>query len=145
MPPQPARAAGAVFEQRENPAAVARGGALPSAVARLPQRDVSGAVIARVLKLDEAAANPARPEFRGRDLQVHVGLAARLGDLAPARADLVALSGIDPVIGGVVGVLVDGDDADRRADIEGPERAGVGAVILLAEGSECNSHDSLLF
>src|SRR3954466_8841208 len=104
MPPQPARAAGAVFEQRENPAAVARGGALPSAVARFPQRDVSGALIARVLELDEPAANPARPEFRGRDLQVYVGLATGRGDLAPACADLVALSGIDPVVRGVVGV-----------------------------------------
>src|SRR3954453_19915041 len=97
MPPQPAR--GASMPSRwENPAAVARGGVSPSAVARLPQRNLRGTVIARMLELDEAAANPVRPEFRGRDLQVHVGLAARFGDLAPARTDLVALSGIDPVI-----------------------------------------------
>ena len=41
--------------------------------------------------------------------------------------------------------FVDGDNADRRADIEGSEGTGIGAVVLLAEGSECNSHGSLLF
>src|SRR3954454_22722294 len=133
------------WEQWENPAAAARGGVSPSAVARPPESDVGGAVIARMLELDEPAANPVRPEFWGRDLQVHVGLTARFGDLAPARADLVALSGIDPVVGGVVGVLVDRNDADRRVDVEGPERTGEGAVLLLREGSECDSHCSLLF
>jgi hypothetical protein len=64
---------------------------------------VGGAVFGRLLELDEAAANPARPEFGSADLEVEVGLAARLRDLAPAGADLVALPGIDPVIGRVIG------------------------------------------
>ena len=71
---------------------------------------MGGAVLGRVLELDQAAAKPARPEFRGPDLEVEVGLAAGLRDLAPAGADLVALSGVDPMVGSVVGDLVDRDD-----------------------------------
>jgi hypothetical protein len=66
---------------------------LRSAVARFPQGDVGGAVFGWLLELDEAAAHPVRPEFWRGDLEVEVGLAARLRDLAPAGADLVALSG----------------------------------------------------
>src|SRR5258708_31990878 len=104
--PQPA--------SRRYPAAANRGGASSSPVARFPQSDVGGAVFARIFELDEAAANPVRPELGGRDLEVHVGLAARLRDLAPASADLVTRSGIDPVIRGVVGHLVDRGDGERR-------------------------------
>ena len=85
----------------ESPAAIS-GGALPLAVARLPQRDVGGAVFGRTLELDQAAADPVRAEFGGADLEVQIGLAARLRDLAPAGADLVALAGIDPIVGSVV-------------------------------------------
>src|SRR5271163_360889 len=84
---------------RVSPAAIIRGGASPSAVARLPQGDVGGAVFGGVLELDQAAADPAWPEFGRPDLEVQVGLAARLRDLAPTGADLVALAGIDPIVG----------------------------------------------
>jgi hypothetical protein len=72
-----------------------------------------------VFELDEAAAQPVRTEFRACDLEVHIGLAARFGDLAPAGADLAARTGVDPVIGAVVGGLVDRDDGQSRGDIEG--------------------------
>src|SRR5271170_3389230 len=61
----------------------------PSAVARLPQHDVGGAVLGRMFELDEAAAQPVRAEFRATDLEIHVGLTARFRDLAPAGADLI--------------------------------------------------------
>jgi hypothetical protein len=47
-------------------------------VVRLPQGDVGGADFGRLFELDEAAANPVRPEFGGADLEVHVGPAARV-------------------------------------------------------------------
>ena len=50
-------------------------------------------------------------ELGACDLEIHVGLAARFRDLAPPGADFEALAGIDPVIGGVLGGLVDRDDA----------------------------------
>ena len=89
---------------------------------------MGGAVFGRLFELDEAAANPVRPKFGSGDLEVHVGLAARLRDLAPAGPDLVALSGIDPMIGRVVGCLVDWDDGERRGDVEGLQGAGEGAL-----------------
>src|SRR5271154_428327 len=61
---------------RKNPAAVARDGVggdqWSLAVARLPKGDVGGSVFGRLLELDEAAANPGRPEFRSADLEVEV-------------------------------------------------------------------------
>lgn len=105
---------------------------------------MGGAVFGRLLELDEAAADPVRPEFRSSDLEVDVGLAARFRDLAPAGADLMALAGIDPVIGCVVGSLVDRNDADRCGDVEGLEGAGEDAVVELGEGAECDSHDVFL-
>jgi hypothetical protein len=92
-------------------------------VARLPQSHVGGAVFGRCFELDEAAANPVRAELRGADLEVLVGLAAGFRDLAPAGADFAALSGIDPMIGRVVGHLVDRDDGKRRGDVQDCEPA----------------------
>ncbi len=83
---------------------------------------MGGAVFGRLLELDEPAANPVWPEFRRTDLEVDVGLAARFGNLAPAGAGFVARSGIDAVIGSLVGGLVDRDDGERGADVEGFER-----------------------
>jgi hypothetical protein len=77
-------------------------GVFASAVAGLPQGDMGGPVFSWAVELDEAAADLVRAELGSRDLQVQVGLAARLRDLAPAGADLIALPGIDPVIGSVV-------------------------------------------
>ena len=91
---------------------------MSSAVARFPQGNVRGAIFGRLFELDEAASDPVRPEFRGADLEVQVGLAARLRDLAPAGADLVALAGIDPIVGSVVGHLLDRDDGQCRADVD---------------------------
>src|SRR6516225_880503 len=105
---------------------------------------MGGAVFGRLLELDEAAADPAWPEFRGADLEVQIGLAARLGDLAPAGADLVPLPGIDPMIGRLVGHLVDRNDADRGGDVKGLEGAGEGAVVEFGEGAEGDSHESFL-
>ena len=59
--------------------------------ARFPQDDVGGAVFSRLLEPDEAAAHPLRSEFRAAQLQADVGLAARLGDLAPAGAELIVM------------------------------------------------------
>ena len=64
---------------------------------------MGGAVFGRRFQLDEAAAQPGGAEFRGANFEIHVGLAARLRDLAPAGADLVTLPRVDPVIGGLVG------------------------------------------
>jgi hypothetical protein len=55
---------------------------------------VGGAVLGRVVELDQAAAQPARPELGRPDLEVEIGLAAGFGDLAPTGADLVALAGV---------------------------------------------------
>jgi hypothetical protein len=76
---------------------------------------MGGAVFRQVLELDEAAARPARPELRRPDLEIEIGLAAGLDDLAPAGADLVALSGVNAMVGGVVEHLLDRDDSQRRA------------------------------
>src|SRR5271154_6528301 len=124
----------------ESPAAI-RGGALPLAVARLPQRDVGSAVFGGMLELYQAAADPVRAELGRPDLEVQVGLAARLRDLAPAGADLVALAGIDLIVGSVVGHLVDRDDGQCRSDVEGLERAREDAVVELGEGPEGDRHD----
>jgi hypothetical protein len=97
---------------------------------------VGGAVFGRLLELDEAAADPGRAEIRRTNLEVDVGLAARLRDLAPAGADFVARSGIDPVIGSFVGGLFDRDDGERRGDVEGFKRPGQNAVIELGEGAD---------
>src|SRR3546814_13693044 len=86
-----------------------------------------------------------RPELRCADLEVQVGLAARLRDLAPGRANLVALAGIDPIVGPVLGHLVDGDDGERGGDIEGLESAGEDAVVELGEGPEGDGHDVVSF
>ena len=116
-----------------------------SLVARFPEGDVGGRAVhgsveraesSSVFELDEAAAQPSSDRILGRDLEVHVGLAARLRDLAPAGADLVALSGVDPVIGRFVVCLVDRDDRERGGDVEGLEGAGEGAVVELGEGAE---------
>src|SRR5271165_6623812 len=115
---------------RESPAAIS-GGAGPLAIARFPQGDVGGAVFGRMLELDEAAADPVRPKLRGADLEVQIGLAARLRDLAPVGAELVTLAGIDPIVRRIVGHLVDWNDGQCRADVEGLEHAGVGAVVEL--------------
>ena len=62
-----------------------------SAFARFPQDDVGCAVFGRLLEPDEAAAHPLRAEFRAAELEADVGLAARLGDLAPPGAELVVM------------------------------------------------------
>src|SRR6516162_7575647 len=105
---------------------------------------MGGAVFGRLLELDEATAHPVWPEFRGADLEVQVGLAARLRDLAPAGTDLVPLTGIHPMIGRLVGHLVDRNDADRGADVKGLQGAGEGAVVEFGEGAESDSHESFL-
>ncbi len=69
---------------------------------------------AEILVLSNATPHNAQLRIIGRrDLEIHVGLAARFGDLAPAGADLVTVAGIDPVIGRLVGGLVDRDDGER--------------------------------
>ena len=80
------------------------------------------------------------PSSGAADLEVQVGLAARLRDLAPAGADLVPLTGIHPMIGRLVGHLVDRNDADRGGDVKGLEGAGEGAVVELGEGAEGDRH-----
>ncbi len=101
-------------------------------VARFPQGDVGGAVFGRVFQLDQPGAQPIRTELRGADLEVQIGLAARLGDLAPGRADLVALAGINPMIGGVFRGLVGRQDGQRGGDVEGLEDAGENALGQLS-------------
>jgi hypothetical protein len=85
-------AASGEIEKGKAPPRQSAAGRRRLAIARLPQSDVGGAVFGRLFELDEAAANPVRPEFGGADLEVQVGLAARFRDLAPAGPDLVALS-----------------------------------------------------
>src|SRR3984893_9263986 len=114
----------------------------PRSVARIPEDDVGGAVVGRGLALDQAAAEPVGAEFGGTDLEVDVGLAARFRDLAPAGADLVALTGVDPVIGRLVAGPVDRDDGERRGDVEGLEGAGIDAVVELGERAERDSHNA---
>src|SRR3984893_16779775 len=120
----------------------AGGGDRPRSVARIPEDDVGGAVVGRGLALDQAAAEPVGAEFGSADLEVDVGLAARLRDLAPAGADLVALTGVDPVIGRLVAGPVDRDDGERRGDVEGLEGAGIDAVVELGERAERDSHNA---
>ena len=97
---------------------------------------MGSAVFGGLIEFDEAAADAIWPEFRGADLEVQVGLAARLRALAPAGADLVPLTGIDPMIGCLVGHLVDRNDADRGGDVKGLEGAGEGAVVEFGEGAD---------
>src|ERR1700730_14864020 len=130
------------IKKGESPAAKwSRRGVIARSVAGFPEGDVGGAVFGRRFQLDEAAAQPGGAECRSTYLEVHVGLAARLGDLAPAGADLVALPREDPVIGGLGGFPLDRDDGERRADVEGPEGAGMDAVVEPGEGAECDSHN----
>jgi hypothetical protein len=100
----PPSLSGSRSKKRESPAAkCSRRGVIARSVAGFPEGDVGGAVFGRRFQFDEAAAQPGGAEFRRPNFEIHVGLAARLRDLAPAGADLVALPCVDPVIGGLVG------------------------------------------
>ena len=114
-------------------------------VARLPQGDVSGAVISRMFELDEPGADPILAELRRSDLEVQVCLAARFCDLAPGGSDLVtlAVACINPMIWGVFGDFIDRNDGQLGGNVEGFENAGENAVVELGEGSEGDSHDKL--
>src|SRR5258708_4719771 len=126
-------------EKERTPPARGRRGARPRSVARVPEDDVGGALVRPRLALDQPAAEPVGAEFGSADLEVDVSLAARLRDLAPAGADLVALTGVDPVIGRLVAGPVDRDDGEPRGDVEGLEGAGIDAVVEPGERAERDS------
>ncbi len=144
-PSEDSRVAGGAKHQARNfrfgegrPRRGSRGGALVLASRAVPRGRCRWRRLRPLVELDEAAAEPVRLEFRRTDLEVDVGLAARFRDLAPAGADLVTRAGIDPVIGSLVGGLVDRDDGKRRSHVERLERAG--RTPIEGEGAEGDRH-----
>src|SRR3546814_11446509 len=98
-----------------------------------------------VFELDQPGPDPVRAELGRADLEVQVGLAARLRDLAPGGADLVALASVDPIVGRVLGHFVDGDDGECGGDVEGLEGAREEAVVAIGEGPEGAGHSVVPF
>src|SRR5580704_6068789 len=126
----PPSLSGSRSKKRESPAAkCSRRGVIARSVAGFPEGDLGGAVFGRRFQFDEAAAQPGGAEFRRPNFEIHVGLAARLRDLAPAGADLVALPCVDPGAlsdSPVPRVIDDGLSLNARA-LEHPGASGISA------------------